>query len=232
MEWLFFTRKQAKTTGWAGWKWHQMKINMPIHYQLAPVPTEVLIVPFSWMLPGEMGHTQHPSYMAVQQRGKRKISLYFKPRQIERKYFCASQVAIKTIQQQEKKRTAECVADGLPWDMCRQICPWQCPAALAQVALRDSVTRVNHCISKRRCNWKGCNWKLAGTGPMKSCVNFKCCSMYNGQHWAWTSDLCQGGLPSRGSYCLDAYQGLLSVLSFPFKLSSSYCTNVWLQTRV
>lgn len=79
-----------------------MKINMPIHYQLAPVPREVPIVPFSWMLPGEMGHTQHHSYMAVEQRGE-KVSLYFKPRQIEKKYFCASQVAIKTIQQQEKK---------------------------------------------------------------------------------------------------------------------------------
>lgn len=56
--------------------------------------------------------------------------------------------------------------------------------------------------------------------------------MHKTQHWVWTSDLCQGDLPGRGSYCLDVYQGLLSILSFPFKLSSSYCTNVWVQTSL
>lgn len=56
--------------------------------------------------------------------------------------------------------------------------------------------------------------------------------MYKPQHWVWTSDLCQGALPWRGSDCLDTYQGLLSILSFPFKLSRSYCTNVWVQTSL
>lgn len=56
--------------------------------------------------------------------------------------------------------------------------------------------------------------------------------MYKTQHLVWTGDLCQGGLPLRGSYCLDAYQGLLSIISFPFKLSSSYCRNVWVQTSL
>lgn len=49
---------------------HQM-INMPIFYQLVPVPREVLTVLFNWMVAGEMGYTHAPFIYGSRAEGEK-----------------------------------------------------------------------------------------------------------------------------------------------------------------
>lgn len=189
-----------------------MKTDMSIYYQLVPVPRFQLVVPCSWLVPRGKGHAQVPLIHGGRAEGKHILLcpspwhiLWKKPQ--KREYFYASLLTFKTTTTTKKER-AECMAESLPWEAYTGLF-----LATAQVALWECIRRVNHCTSKRRCRDE-CNWKLAGLGSIKSCVNFKCCSSTRLNSQRWGSDLCLWGLLAKGSYCLDAYQGLLSILSF------------------